>query len=687
MRLPFTLALLSSVSALPAAAQEATVVLPPISITASPVQTGQAGSFVPVTTLEQPGDTGARSIGEALANEPGIAASSFAPGASRPIIRGLDSFRVRLQENGFAAGDVSAYGDDHAPPLDPQAAQRVEVIRGPASLRWGSQAIGGVVNVINNRIPTELPERDVQGRVSGGWSSGTRGWDGAASSDVRAGNWVLHGDFSGRDDHDYALPGGRNQANSFVRTNSQALGLSYIGEQGFIGASISRMGSVYGIPGPEDAALRTRLDMEQTRLASRGEYRPSEGPVRSIAYWLGFTRYHHEEIGLEDADSTESVVHGGFRNQTWDGRIEMQLRAFMSPLGEVNGTLGFSFEQERLRTTGESLEFLPPADTARYASYIFEELSLTPTLRLQAAARIESVRIDGSTASFPNDFLPTSPTDTLSNGPRQRDYTPVSASLGLLKDLPWSMQARLTGQYVERAPSAAELYSRGAHDASGSFDIGDPNLDKEAAATLELGLSRQTGSFRFDTSAFLSRFDGFIYHALTGNSCGEDFASCAPGRGGEFVQTAYGQRDARFYGAEAKVEQDLFTVGEGSFGVSGRYDIVRAEFSGGGNLPRIPPQRLGGGVFWRGDHWSMNADYLHAFDQNRTSANETPTKGYELVNARIAYTAPLENGRALTFALLGNNLLDRDMRDAASFKKDEVLLPGRTVRFMASLTF
>lgn len=688
--------------AIPRAQEE--VRLPPVSVTASPVQTGQIGSFVPLTTLEQPALSSAapRSLAEALADEPGISATGFAPGASRPIIRGLTDNRVRLQENGFTAGDVSAYGADHTVPLDPLAAERVEVIRGPASLRWGSQAIGGVVNMINNRIPTSLPERNVQGRLAGGWNSGSRGWDGLATADVRAGNWVLHGDLFGRKDHDYELPDGGRQANSFVRTDGQALGLSYVGEQGFIGTSISRFRSLYGIPGGEEAELGISLDVEQFRWASRGEYRPSSGPLRSVSYWLGFSRYRHEEMGLEhehghDHEEGEEheheelagarIEHGGFRNITWDGRLELQHQPIETSIGALNGTLGLSFEQERLRTTGEALDFLPPADTDRYAAYLFEELSLTPTLRLQAATRIEMVRIGGATADFGGGLLPSEEGQELANSPYERDYTPVSVSLGLLKDLPWAMQARVTGQYVERAPSVAELFSRGSHHASGTFDIGNPDLREESAVTGEIGLSRNSGSFRFDTSAFLSRFDGFIYQALTGNSCDEDFASCAPGGEGEFLQSAYGQRDARFWGVEAKAEQDLFRLGGGRFGLSGRYDFVRAEFTGGGNLPRIPPHRLGGGMFWRNGGWNTGIDYLHAFDHNRTADNETSTKGYDSLNARIAYTAPLGSDLGLTLAVVASNLLDSNMRNAASFKKDEVLLPGRTARLMAILTF
>jgi iron complex outermembrane receptor protein len=227
-----------------------------------------------------------------------------------------------------------------------------------------------------------------------------------------------------------------------------------------------------------------------------------------------------------------------------------------------------------------------------------EELTVRPTTRLQAALRLESVTVDGSTAAFPEDNLACDPDQELDNRARQRSFTPPSVSLGLLQDLPWDMTSRVTGQYVQRAPSAAELFSRGAHDASGTFDIGNPNLKLESAATAELGLARETGAFRFDASLFYSMFDGFIYKALTDNSCGESFGSCAANSDGEFRQIAYGQRNARFYGAEVRGELDLLRFDGGTAGLSGRYDFVRAEFDNdGGNLPRIPPHRLGGGVF------------------------------------------------------------------------------------------
>ncbi|MCK8783916.1 TonB-dependent receptor [Roseomonas sp. NAR14] len=678
-------------------AAPAAVELPETSVTASPIATEDARSFAPVTVLrrEDLATRPAQSLGDTLWTEPGLSATTFAPGASRPIIRGLGDFRVRLQENGFAAGDVSAFGDDHVVPLDPLSADRIEVVRGPAALRWGSQAIGGVVNLINNRIPLELLEPGaVRGRVSGAYNTGSRGFDGSASTDMRVGNFMVHGDLFGRTAGDYDIPGGGRQRNSSLDTDGQSFGLSYFFDQGFIGTSFERFRTFYEIPGGEQALSRTALDVEQLRWASRGEYRPLSGPFSSLSFRLGYTQYQHNEVGLEAGDDGSfaaggRVVHGGFRNRLWDSRLEAQHVPVDTGIGTLTGAIGVSFEYERLRTTQEAYDFLPPNDTARLAAYVFEELALTDVLRLQAAARIESVSVNGATALFPAGYLATGDAQALTNFSAARAFAPKSVSLGLVRDLPWGMRARLTGQYVERAPGAAELFSRGGHDASGTFDIGNPNLRVESARTVELGLSRPAGALRFDGSVYFSQYGGFIYRALTGNSCDDTFASCGPGGGREFIQTNYSQRDARFYGGELSGQLDLLPIGDGMFGVSARYDLVRAEFDGGGNVPRIPPQRLGGGLWYRSPSWQASVDYLHAFEQTRTSENETRTPGYNLLNARIGYTARLEGRtpREIGLFVAGTNLLDVDMRNSASFKKDQVLLPGRTVRLLATMTF
>jgi iron complex outermembrane receptor protein len=265
---------------------------------------------------------------------------------------------------------------------------------------------------------------------------------------------------------------------------------------------------------------------------------------------------------------------------------------------------------------------------------------------------------------------------------RNRTFMPKSVALGFLHDLPWDMVASLSLQRVERAPRAPELLSRGPHEATATFEIGNPTLVIETARSIEVGLRRAKGPFRFEATAFYTRFDNFIFKRLTGTRCGEDFDSC--GVEDELAQIVYSQRDATFRGAEIAAQWDIAPHHNGVFGVDGQFDIVRATFTDGSNVPRIPPQRIGAGVYFRSAHWFARVGLLHAFAQNNISANETPTAGYNLLKAELVYTQAFRNAdagpREITIGVVGNNLLDDDVRNHVSFKKDEVLLPGRSVR-------
>jgi iron complex outermembrane receptor protein len=257
--------------------------------------------------------------------------------------------------------------------------------------------------------------------------------------------------------------------------------------------------------------------------------------------------------------------------------------------------------------------------------------------------------------------------------------------------LPGDLVASVTAQHVERAPRAPELLSRGVHEATGTFDIGNPNLVTEVANSVEAGIRRAKGPLRFEATAFYTRFEGFIYRNLTGQTCEEDFASCAPGNAGELLQAVYAQRDATFRGAEIQAQFDVAPIGAGVWGVDGRYDIVRATFTDGTNVPRIPPQRLGGGVYYRDGQWFARVGLLHAYPQKDITADETETGGYDLLKAELSYTSKLRgdpDGLAeVKFGVVGDNLLDDDVRFAQSFKKDEVLQPGRTVKVFATVKF
>lgn len=703
MLMPPSLAVRSSASlvalsllALPAVAQTA---LPEILIEAprepSPVPGLGEGqlqvidrAFVPVTVVNT-GDiqrNGGRTLGDQLFALPGITGSSFAPnGASRPIIRGLDNARVRVQENGIGSQDVSDLSEDHAVPFDPLAAERIEVIRGPAALRFGSQAIGGVVNVTNERIPTRLgPDGRVTGMARGSLSSGDNGIDGAAQMRGSSGNWAWSADVFGRHSGDYAIPGGI-QENSFANSFGGSIGASYFFDRGYIGAAVSQFRSLYGIPGTESAPERVRIDMIQTRLTSKGEIRFDGAVVDNVRFWLGTSFYRHDEQHIHDGAFDTAAR---FRNQELEGRIETAFRPVQTAIGTWTSVFGVQFGGQSLGTSGEAGGLIAPASTRTAAAFLFNELAFTPATRAQASVRVEHAVVGGTASLFPADF--DGGTGVPFEFAATRRFTPVSASLGVLQNLPYGFVVSLTGSYVERAPRAQELYSRGPHEASGTFEIGNPFLGKESARTVELGLRRAEGPWRLDATAYYTRFSGFIYKHLTGLTCDDDFASCGSGGGTELRQLVFAQQDATFYGAEFRTQYDIGEIAGGTFGVEAQYDFVRATFADGTDVPRIPPHRLGGGLYWRDANWFARVSLLHAFGQNDIAAEETLTAAYNLLNAEISYRMALRPGSGasdLTFGIVGTNLLDADIRNHVSFKKDEVLMPGRSLRFFTTVRF
>jgi len=674
---------------------------------ALPIVTDQ---FATVTVIpsEELRRTPASTLGDLLFSKPGITGSTFAPGAaSRPIVRGLDVNRVGIVENGIGAGGVSDLGEDHFVPVNPIVSEQVEVIRGPATLRYGSQSIGGVVSSTNNRIPDRLPcaAPCVRGEVRGAGSSVDSGLEGAALIDAAAGNVAIHADVYGRTADDYRVPSypylldqtrpfnGR-QANSWARTSGGSAGASVVSEQGFFGLSIAQNNAIYAIPGIEGADFRTRIDARETKLSAKGEYRPQASGIDAVRFWFGATDYKHRELGLEDpADLTSDTTHQTFTNRDYEGRAEVQLMPFDLRFAALTTALGVQAGHQKLTAPGEEpgplSGLFAPNDNTRVAAYVFNELKFSDWTKAQVAARVEHVRLNGTTPNFPADFLP----DGNALDPTQRalTYTPKSFSVGLIRNLPYDLVASITAQRVERAPKPAELFSRGPHDATATFDIGNPNLKIEVANSVEVGLRRAKGPLRFEATAYYTRFNGFIYRRLTGAKCGEDFDSCGdPAE--QLNQAVYSQRDAIFRGGEFQAQYDVAPVLAGVWGVEGQFDVVRATFTDGTNVPRITPMRLGGGVFYRDGNWLARVNLTHAFAQNNVAENETPTDGYNLLKAELSYTQKVANAqpgapREFTVGVVGNNLLNEDIRNHVSYTKNEVLLPGASVKAFASVKF
>ena len=651
--------------------------------------------------------SGAATLGDLLLDRPGITGSSFAPGASsRPIIRGLDVNRVRIQEDGIGANGASDLGEDHFVPVDPLTTDRVEVIRGPATLRFGSQAIGGVVETSNNRIPASIPPRGVGAELRGGYGSADSGTDGAVLLDAGGGNFALHADAFGRGAKDYRAPNypylsapdpvampnatqpgafnGR-QPNSSLHNDGEAAGGSYIFNDGYLGLAVTQNNALYHIPGSDGENTNTRIDARQTKLLSKGEWRAPNSFVDAIRFWGGVTDYKHDEIGLGDpANPASDGVRQTFTNKEQEGRVEAQLAPFDLRFAALTTAIGVQGGHQELNAPSpDGIGLWDRNSNNRVAGYIFDEFKFNEATKAQLAGRIEQVNLSGIGRSF--DAL-----GTLTSAPASRSFTPKSLSLGVIQNLPLDLVASLTAQYVERAPKPAELFSGGVHDATATFDKGNTNLGIESAQSLEAGLRRATGPVRFEATVYYTKFKGFIYRRLTGNTCDEAGDCTAPA---ELNEAIYSQADATFRGGEFQSQWDLAPLGNGLFGIENQFDVVRATFSDGSNVPRIPPVRLGGGVYWRDANWLARARLIHAFAQNNIAAvGETTTPGYDDLRAELSYNWKIAKPRAdqlseLTVGISGSNLLNRDIRSSVSYSKDQVLMPGAGVRLFASVKY
>ncbi len=682
---------------------------------------------------------GGAQLGDLLFSKPGITGSSFAPGASsRPIIRGLDVNRVGILENGTNAGGASDLGEDHFVPIDTLATNQVEVIRGPAALRYGSTSIGGIVSATNNRIPDALPScpaapfktygLPVKAPLANVQSPGCvtaetrtavnsvdRGVEGGVLLDAGGGNFALHADAYGRTTSDYQIPSypylfdpdkpfnGR-QPNSATRTDGASIGGSYIFDGGFIGAAITQNDALYHIPGVDGADHQTRIDAHQTKITAKG--RVSAGRCGDRCHPVLGRRYRlqaQRDWSRRSRDPTTLGIRQTFTNKEQEGRLEVQMMPFNARFAAITTAFGLQAGHQELTAPSPDDPGSPinglwdPNSNNRVAGYVFNELKFSETTKAQIAGRIERVNLSGMTPAFiPDVFdLAVDPGAIGPATPRNLHFTPKSASVGLIQNLPYDLVASVTAQYVERAPKPAELFSRGGHDATATFDIGNPDLGIETAKSIEVGLRRATGPLRFELTGYYTKFNGFIFRRLNGNTCDGSTACVDPADPAaplDLRQAIYSQKDAIFRGAEFQSQLDVGPLYGGIWGVEDQFDVVRATFTDGTNVPRIPPVRVGGGVYWRDANWLARINLLHAFAQNDIAPiAETPTAGYNLLKAEISYKTKLDpswfGAREMFVGLVGNNLLNENIRNSVSYTKDEVLLPGLGIRAFANLKF
>lgn len=631
-----------------------------IVVTATPLTLGQLGTAQPTSVLAGDALVVARAptIGETVAGQPGVRSTYFGPAASRPVIRGLGGNRVQVLADGLAALDASGLSEDHAVAIDPALADQVEVIRGPATLLYGSGTAGGLVNVVTNRLHEAVPE-GVAGllEVRGDTALGERA--AAGRLDGGAGRLALHLDGAWRETRDYRIPGfaqsrrlrdellaGGGQPdglrgsvrNSSSHTRSGSAGASYVGTGWMAGLAWSRHDTRYGIPpghghGDEDTAGDLSIDLQQDRADFTARYDGDALGGRVLRVRGAANDYRHAEVEPDGGIGTRFGI---------DGR-ELRVSLDYRRRERAHGTVGVQWQDVALVAEGEEA-FVPDSTTRTWGLFAFEKLDLE-ALSLEFGLRWDHQDIDAA-------------------GAPGYDGSAINASFGAL----WQItdHLALVGQLVRsgRHPSATELYADGPHAATRQFEIGDPGLRTERGVTADLGLRVGAGAVSGEVRAFASRYDRYIFLSATGEE-----------REGLPV-LEFRQRAARFHGVEAELELPLGPDSGFTLVLSG--DFVRGRLAGGGDLPRMPPLRLGAELAWTGGPFRASLSVQRHFSQRRTTADELATDGFSLLDAEIVYRPARGPGNAMLF-LRGRNLLDEEARLHSSPLKDDLPLPGRSL--------
>ena len=610
-------------------------------------------------------------LGETVSQIAGVSSTYFGPGASRPIIRGIGGDRIRVLEDGIGTFDASSTSPDHAVSFDPIGIEQVEVVRGPATLLYGSSAVGGVVNTIDRRIPDSETDRTISGIVdlAGGTVSDER--SGAAALQVGRGPVIVRGDFTRRETGDVDIPGfAESEAlrseeeeeseehdeaqgtleNSAVESTSGSVGASLVGGRGFLGVSARGFDTTYGVPGhgheeegAEEAGVR--IDLEQRRFDLRGGYTQPFAAFRAAKLRFGLADYRHVELEGDEIGTT-------FDNAGWEARGEL----LHKPLGKMSGSVGLQLTSRDFDVVGEEA-FLPPTRTRTWALFAFEEIG-TGTVRGQLGLRYENQDVE-----------------SLGTEADQRSFNGFSGSAGVVWNAPSGFGASLSVARSVKLPNAEELFSNGPHVATRSFEVGDPDLDDERSLGIDLTVRKRSERFTGEVTFFRNTFDKYIFEELTGDQ--ED----------GLPVVAYTQKDARFMGAEIDAHLDLLETEPHHLDLELSGDIVRAELTGSGeDLPRIPPARYRVGLHYHSHAWNARLELRGTLKQDRIAPFERPTDGYALVNASLTYRI-FAGQRVIDLILRGTNLADQEARVHSSFLKDLVPLPGRDVRLSARLTF
>ena len=661
-----TLSILAVASSATFAEEQAKVQqLATIEIKAHPLERNAADFAVADHVIEQK-DLAERSaaLGDALSGEVGVHTNQFGAGSSRPVIRGQDGARVKVLQNASENIDVSTLSPDHAVTVDPLLAKKIEVIQGPSTLLYGAGTVGGLVNVTDSKIPTQMPENGYEGNVGLRYNTGSDEKLASAGVTVGLGDQVaLRVEGLKREANDYIAPDyfhegekERRVDNTFAKGETVNIGLSWIYDRGFTGISYSNRQDQYGLPGHSheyescDAHLSGRphlhcgdhdpddghdhdheehehahdagpwIDLKSQRYDVRTELDNPFAGFKTLRAQASYTDYQHDEI-------EEESIATRFKNKGYDGRLEL----VHNPLGAWEGVIGTQYGQQKLKLTGEEA-FLAPNTTKKWSVFALEHAQFNDVhVELAARAEQQKINIDDATKK---DF----------------DGSAFSVSGAANWEFAPNYKLSLVTSHQERLPLAQELYANGGHFATNTYELGNDQLKKEQSNNVELGFHYDDNKFDYHVHVYHNWFDDYIYAQTLGHY--KDF---------RLVQ--YAQDKAKFYGAEAEVGYQLSSI----YKLSAFGDYVRGKIDNE-NAPRVPAGRLGTKVNADfDDHWSGSAEYYHVFQQDKIAAYETDTQSYNMLNLGVAYSGNYGNVGDYRVFLNANNVLDDQVYQHASF--------------------
>lgn len=682
--------LLSAAASIPvmaaqsAFAQQASTGVPEIVITASPLAQRIDETATPVIVLS--GDELVRrrqaTLGDTLAGQPGVNFDNFGGGASRPVIRGQTSPRVQTLSDGADIHDGSAISPDHAVVTEPLLLRGVEVLRGPAALLYGGTAIGGAINLLDEKVPTAIPDGGFSGALEGrlGTADEEKSLVGGVTGGI--GSFAFRAEGAYRDSDDYRVPkpfGERHVDGSYNETSTFTVGGSWVGLDGYLGAAYTRQRSEYGLPGhsheyegchPHDTVLHCEehdhgdgdegedheeehededhedehegehahgevpvIKLRSERFDIRGDYQDLLPGIEKARLRFSYTDYEHDEIEEEQIATT-------FKNKAHDTRLELT----HAPIGRLRGVFGFQYSDKNFSALGEE-SFLPESDTRNTALFLIETLQTGP-VRFEVAARQEWQTVE----------------TTLD---RENDHNPSSISGAAIWDMGGSYSLALSLARSQRAPNVQELYADGIHLATNTYELGTSTLGKETAKSIDLTFRKSAGDTTFTLGTYHQNFDNYIFADTLDRF--EDF---------RLIQ--YSRADAAFTGLDGEIRQQVTEqVGISVFG-----DYVRAKFKSDiGDVPRIPGGRLGGRVDGKWDRFSADFEYYRVFSQDKIAAFETQTRGYDMLNATMAYRVDLNSRTNAEVFVRATNLTGELAYNHASFIKDASPLRGRNFVF------